>query len=53
LITPHLTTIRQPVIQAGRLMAETLLQRLQGNSADRIVRMICPELLEGDSVAAI
>ena len=53
LITPHLTTIRQPVIQAGRLMAETLLQRLQGNSADRIVRMICPELLEGDSVAEI
>lgn len=47
----HITTIRQPVFEIGRQLAEVLLEKLNGRTA-KVARLIVPEPLEGQSVRA-
>lgn len=48
---PAITTVQQPVYEIGRLLADTLLKRIQGE-AGRKKQSIRPALLEGRSVSS-
>ena len=48
LSTPTITSIRQPVYEIGGLLAQSLLDKLNG-STDRICQLIAPVFLEGGS----
>lgn len=50
LADPHITTIRQPVAETGRVLAKTLVDRINGNT-QRVTGFMPPELLPGFSVA--
>lgn len=46
---PHITTVRQPVFQIGKMLAADLLERLSGK-AEKTSKLIQPTLLVGQSV---
>ncbi|MDR1948784.1 MAG: LacI family transcriptional regulator [Spirochaetaceae bacterium] len=46
---PHITSIRQPVAEVGKILAETLINRIKGNT-NRTSGYMPPELLLGKSV---
>ncbi|WP_416201274.1 MAG: HTH lacI-type domain-containing protein [Thermocaproicibacter melissae] len=46
---PHITTIRQPIFQVGKMLAADLLDRLNGKT-EKTSRLIQPTLLVGQSV---
>jgi len=48
LAKPTITTIRQPVYELGMLLANTLLDRLNGRK-ERVNRMVQPSLMIGES----
>ncbi|MDR1419345.1 MAG: LacI family transcriptional regulator [Treponema sp.] len=50
LADPHITTIRQPVVETGRVLAGMLVDRING-STRRVTGFMPPELLPGFSVA--
>lgn len=52
LATPKVASIQQPVYQIGKMLARTLVQRLDGKPT-RVEQMVKPILLEGDSVGRI
>ena len=52
LTTPKLTTIRQPIFEAGRILAATLVNRLEGQTQDQHI-LIQPELFPAGSTAPI
>lgn len=52
LTTPRLTSVRQPVIQIGRMLARDLLERLNGR-AEKVGRLVAPALAEGQSVCSL
>jgi LacI family transcriptional regulator len=47
---PHITTIRQPVIEIGRVLANTIVDRICGKTG-RTTGLIKPSLLPGKTVA--
>jgi LacI family transcriptional regulator len=49
---PHITSIRQPVAEVGKILAETLINRIKGNK-NRTTGSLQPELLLGKSVRKI
>jgi len=49
LTSPHITTVEQPVFKIGKLLAETLINRVMGNK-DPIKQLVKPELIIGQSV---
>lgn len=51
LASPSLTSMRQPVYEIGMMLAQTLLDRLDGKEPQHS-RLIMPKLLEGNSTAA-
>ena len=51
LVTPRVTSVQQPVYQIGRMLAETLICRLEGGSGQKMSRLVAPILFEGESVA--
>lgn len=52
LTTPKLTTIRQPIFEAGEMLAAALVNRLEGQTQDQHI-LIQPELLLAGSTAPI
>lgn len=50
LTTPKLTTIQQPIFKIGSMLAQTLINRLNGEKK-RIYKFIEPKLIIGNSVA--
>lgn len=48
LANPQLTTIKQPIYELGMMLANTLLDRLNGRS-ERVVGMMSPVLMPGQS----
>lgn len=48
LANPQLTTIKQPIYELGMMLANTLLDRLNGRS-ERVVGMMSPALMPGQS----
>jgi LacI family transcriptional regulator len=53
LISPGLTTVRQPLREMGRMASEYLLGRLQGTEEFREQIVISPELTVRESTAAV
>jgi LacI family transcriptional regulator len=49
LADPHITTMRQPVVEAGRTLAGMMIDKINGNK-ERITGFLRPELLPGSSV---
>lgn len=49
LVEPCITTVRQPIFEAGKMLAQTLLDRINGGGA-RIATLVPPELIEGKTV---
>ncbi len=52
LAKPKVATIQQPVFQIGKLLAETLVERLEGKPT-RMEKLVEPLLIEGDSVKQV
>lgn len=52
LTTPTLTTVRQPISQIGKKLAQNLLERLGGRK-EKVSELIAPTLMEGHSVSAV
>ena len=52
LANPTITTIKQPIYELGRLLADTLLDRLSGRK-ERVNRMVSPTLMLGQSDSGI
>lgn len=52
LSNPIITTIRQPIYEAGQILAETLIDTLENKSGYKSI-MIEPDFLEGQSVKRI
>lgn len=52
LASPTITTIKQPIYELGRLLADTLLDRLSGRK-ERVNRMVSPTLMLGQSDSSI
>lgn len=50
LTTPPLTTMKQPFFEVGEMLANMLIERLEGREQDMHV-LVQPELIEGQSVA--
>lgn len=50
---PPLTTIRQPLVDMGKIGTQILLHRLKKKSTDHLPHEIQPELVERESVARI
>lgn len=50
LATPHLTTVQQPVYEIGGLLAQTLLDKIDGRATEAN-RLVMPALLAGGSTA--
>ena len=48
LANPTITTIKQPVYELGVMLANTLLDRLNGRK-ERVNRMVSPDLMVGQS----
>lgn len=48
LSSPTITTIHQPIYEVGRLLAATLLERLNGRT-EKVTRMMAPTILPGQS----
>ena len=48
LSTPTITSIKQPVCEIGSMLAQSLLDKLNGRT-DRICQLIAPDFLEGGS----
>jgi LacI family transcriptional regulator len=54
LVSPRLTTVRQPLAELGRAAVELLLARIQGAAPDEPVRRLFPtELVVRESTAAL
>lgn len=51
LTNPHITTVQQPIYEIGRMLAQALLDRINGEQ-DRITRLVEPMLLEEYSVSS-
>lgn len=52
LASPHLTTVQQPIYEMGIMLAEALLERLDGRKGT-IRKMVAPQLLPGGSTGPI
>lgn len=50
LAMPPITSVQQPIYEMGKMLAQALLERLDGHP-DRIKRLVEPALLEGRSTA--
>lgn len=52
LCSPGITTVQQPIYEIGELLAETLLDRLDGKT-DRIQTIMVPRVIQGGSIAPL
>ncbi len=50
LTSPHITTIQQPIFKIGKLLAETLVNKIMGDTSS-VKKIIKPTLILKDSVA--
>ncbi|MBN1312474.1 MAG: LacI family DNA-binding transcriptional regulator [Anaerolineae bacterium] len=50
LVTPRLSTMRVDMVEMGRLAAHLLINRIEFPEAGRVRTVICPHLIERDSV---
>ncbi len=50
LATPRVTTVKQPIYEMGIMLAQALLDKLDGKT-ERISRLVVPTLIEEESVA--
>lgn len=50
LTNPHITTVQQPIFEIGRLLAESLIDRITGNKTP-VNQLVKPTLFIGKSVA--
>lgn len=50
LTSPHITTVQQPIFEIGRLLAETLVNKIMGNTSP-VKTLIKPTLITKESVA--
>jgi len=50
LTTPHITTIQQPIFEIGKMLAQVLLDRINGEE-NRISKLVEPTLIEEHSVS--
>ncbi|GAB6108341.1 LacI family DNA-binding transcriptional regulator [Fusibacter bizertensis] len=49
LTNPHITTVQQPIFEIGRLLAESLIDRIMGNKTPK-KQIVKPTLIMGKSV---
>ncbi len=49
LTNPHITTVQQPIFEIGRLLAESLINRISGNKTT-VNQLVKPTLIIGKSV---
>jgi len=49
LTSPHVTTVQQPIFEIGKILAESLINRIRGNKTS-VKRLVKPKLIIGKSV---
>jgi LacI family transcriptional regulator len=52
LVEPHITTIRQPIFEIGKRLAQVVIGRINGNDC-RVEGLLSPELIPGKSVSRL
>lgn len=52
LTSPHITTVQQPIFDIGKMLAQALLNRINGEKS-KITKLVQPNLVVGHSVSQI